>query len=73
MFTPHVSESQSQTHNRIQLIGERGLVEMGLVGSVHTCRTWRRTGPGPKWHKFGRSVKYDIRDVEQFVASSRVA
>ncbi len=40
--------------------------------SIATLRAWRRRGQGPRFVKFGRSVRYMVGDVEQFVRASAV-
>ncbi|RSL17702.1 hypothetical protein EDE15_3240 [Edaphobacter aggregans] len=36
-----------------------------------TLRYWRNVGLGPVWHKLEGSIRYDVRDVEVYVESSR--
>lgn len=42
--------------------------------SVHTIRAWRRglrspgPGGGPRWFRLGRSVRYDLRDLDLFIS-----
>lgn len=36
-----------------------------------TLRYWRNVGLGPVWHKLEGSIRYDVRDVEAYVESSR--
>ena len=38
--------------------------------SVKTLRTWRMRGDGPKFHKFGRNIRYSITDLQAFEAAS---
>jgi hypothetical protein len=38
-----------------------------------TLRYWRRIGLGPRSTKFGRSIRYDLRDVEEYVEECRTA
>jgi hypothetical protein len=38
--------------------------------SVLTLRKWRLFGRGPRFYKIGRSVKYDIDEVERYVRST---
>lgn len=42
-----------------------------LNQSVKTIRKWRRCGCGPTFHKFGRSVRYLITDLELFEQQNR--
>jgi hypothetical protein len=37
---------------------------------VRTLRKWRLFGRGPRWYKVGRSVRYDIDEVEQYVRAT---
>jgi hypothetical protein len=39
--------------------------------STSTLRYWRLNGNGPVFHKIGRHVRYDKRDLDAFLASSR--
>jgi hypothetical protein len=42
-----------------------------LMGqSVRTLRNWRLFNKGPRFRKFSRSVRYDIRDLEAFFESA---
>ncbi len=42
-----------------------------LLGvSVATVRRWRLLGRGPKYRKFGGSVRYFADDIEAFIAGS---
>jgi predicted DNA-binding transcriptional regulator AlpA len=35
--------------------------------NVRTLQNWRIFGKGPKFRKFGRSTKYDVRDIEAWL------
>jgi predicted DNA-binding transcriptional regulator AlpA len=37
--------------------------------SRRTLQGWRGTGRGPRWVKVGRSVRYPLPDLEEFMAS----
>ena len=36
-----------------------------------TLKSWRRKGIGPAWHKIGRVVRYDDRDLDAYKAARR--
>jgi len=55
--------------SHLKFLNEHDLVTMGVAGSVHTVRTWRRLRKGPRFVKIGTSVKYRLSDVEQFLNS----
>lgn len=38
-----------------------------LSSSTHTLQKWRRTGEGPKYVKVGRSVRYPLKSIEEYV------
>lgn len=40
--------------------------------SVHTLRAWRLQGREITYVKVGRSVRYDLRDVEDFMSARTV-
>ena len=43
-----------------------------FLGMTTKClRNWRGMGVGPKFCKFGRSGRYDPRDLEDFVNKNR--
>jgi predicted DNA-binding transcriptional regulator AlpA len=44
-----------------------------LSVSAAVLRTWRSRHVGPRFCRFGRSVRYLEEDVEQFVKASAVA
>ncbi len=39
--------------------------------SLTSLRRWRRQGNGPVFRKLGRSVRYRLEDMRDFVASAR--
>lgn len=39
--------------------------------SVKWCQKHRAKGTGPKWFKFEGSVRYGLRDLEQYEANCR--
>jgi hypothetical protein len=53
----------------LTLLDETRLVEMGIAGSVHTLRDWRKRGKGPRFTRVGSLVRYRLSDVEEFVNS----
>jgi len=38
--------------------------------TINTLRAWRNLGRGPRFRKFGRSVRYTMSDLEAFIASA---
>ena len=45
-----------------------------LTGIVEeTLKYWRPRGKGPRWYKLGRSVVYDLADVEAWIEQQRQA
>ncbi len=40
---------------------------MGIAGSVHTLRDWRKRGKGPRFTRVGGLIRYKLSDVEAFV------
>ena len=61
-------------HNAPPTTGRRGYTDIEtarLLGvSVATVRRWRLTGHGPKYRKFGGSVRYFTEDIDAFIASA---
>jgi len=52
-------------------INEKIAAEMtGLA--VQTFRNWRHWGKGPAYSKVGRSVRYALRDVQNYFQSRRI-
>lgn len=43
-----------------------------LAMSVKTLQQWRFHCKPPVYHKFGKSVRYSLSDLEDFVASQKV-
>lgn len=37
-----------------------------------TLKNWRSAGEGPSFIKVGRSVRYSVADLDQYLAASRV-
>tara|TARA_B100001057_G_scaffold52002_1_gene46188 strand:- start:7945 stop:8139 length:195 start_codon:yes stop_codon:yes gene_type:complete len=40
--------------------------------SVKTLDRWRYLGEGPDFHKMGRSVRYELSDVENYLQSKKI-
>jgi predicted DNA-binding transcriptional regulator AlpA len=55
---------------RSRLLDEKELAER-LGVSVSTVRHWRYTYQGPPVQKVGRSVRYDIGEVEAWLAEQK--
>jgi hypothetical protein len=53
-------------------IGETELSEILGGVPVGTIRHWRLHHKGPRYAKIGRHVKYDLRDVEAWIAGRTV-
>lgn len=50
------------------LLDEKELA-LFLKMSLGSVRRWRREGMGPRYRKFGKSVRYTSSDVTEWVAS----
>jgi len=37
----------------------------------HTLEIWRMRGQGPAFRKFGRLVRYEVADLEAFIAGAK--
>jgi predicted DNA-binding transcriptional regulator AlpA len=57
---------------REQVLTEADVARM-LGVSAAALRSWRHRRIGPRFCRFGRSVRYLRRDVDEFVARSAVA
>jgi hypothetical protein len=55
--------------NTLQFVAEERAAQI-LALSVKTLRAWRWRGEGPRFHKFGRAVRYSLSDLEAFVAAN---
>jgi len=53
-----------------QLLPSKAVAEM-LAIPDGTLRYWRKVGVGPRWIKLEGSIRYDLRDVLQYVESGR--
>ncbi|PLS19843.1 helix-turn-helix transcriptional regulator [Neptunicoccus cionae] len=53
-----------------ELVNERMAADQ-LCQSVRTLQKWRVTGYGPPHYKIGRSVRYRIRDLTDWIDSRR--
>lgn len=40
--------------------------------NVRTLQNWRLKSVGPAYHKLGKRVAYDVRDLDAFLAAGRV-
>jgi len=52
-------------------VSERTVSEMSGM-SIQTLRNWRHLRKGPPYSKVGRSVRYDLSDVEAYFQQRRI-
>lgn len=52
------------------LINEK-LAALALGIEVSTLRRWRWMGKPPRFFKIGNAVRYDLRDLAEFIEASR--
>jgi len=57
----------TSTNSRSQLLDETAVASL-LSLSVRTLQSWRVSGGGPPFFKIGRAVRYNINDIEDWVA-----
>ena len=57
--------------NADKILDERSAAKL-LGLSVFTLRNWRHQLRGPSYVKLGRSVRYRLEDLENFISGSRV-
>jgi len=55
-----------ELHSNLQLVDTRRAAEM-LALPEGTLKGWRSRNIGPKFVKMGRDVRYDVRDLLDFV------
>jgi hypothetical protein len=65
----HRRDSPENVPSRLRLLDEHQVVALGVCSSVHTLRSWRHKGRGPKFIKVGGMVRYRLSDVELFLDS----
>jgi predicted DNA-binding transcriptional regulator AlpA len=53
-----------------RLVAERDASEL-LGVSVRTLQIWRLQGNGPRFVKLGRAVRYDGRDLDEYIEAGR--
>ena len=59
------------TANQQSIVGEKkAAVIMGLA--VQTLRNWRHYGQGPAYLKLGKSVRYDLQDIEVYLQKRKI-
>lgn len=56
--------------DRRELVGERRAAGL-LCLSVRTLQKWRLQGAGPRFLKLGHAVRYDVADLEAFIAENK--
>lgn len=44
-----------------------------LSVSKHTLNNWRSQGTGPTFYKIGGKVRYDSKDLDEFIESNKRA
>ena len=60
----------TQSSKRPQLVPERDAASY-LHMAVPTLRKWRVFGDGPPFYKLGRNIRYDIADLDAWIAARR--
>jgi excisionase family DNA binding protein len=67
---PQPSEAVQESRAVIRLLKTKDAAEyLGL--SVRTLENWRYQGRGPKCVLMGRTVRYDLQDLDAWVSSHR--
>ena len=54
-----------------QIVNETRVAEIMDV-AVQTLRNWRFQRKGPPYIKFGRSVRYSLSDVKQYISKHHI-
>jgi predicted DNA-binding transcriptional regulator AlpA len=65
-----VAQNQNIKLVRDTYITESQLSKLTQI-SVKTLRTWRWRGDGPAFYRLGRSVRYSISDVNEWLQNAR--
>jgi hypothetical protein len=63
------SSAQPEKHLG-ELVNETLAADL-LCQSVRTLQKWRTSGAGPAYYKFGRSVRYSLVDLNQWLDQRR--
>ena len=62
--------AQNDSSNSHHLVDESAAAKY-LSLAVPTLRKWRVAGGGPAFMKFGRAVRYDMADLDGWIACRR--
>ena len=60
-----------ENNTDIKLLNEREVARI-LGIARQTVANWRFKGKEPRYHKIGRSVRYSLADIEEFIERSRI-
>ena len=70
-FSALAAKASSSLHSQARWLTEKAVsTHTGI--SVSTLQKWRMRQTGIKYSKLGRSVRYDLRDVEQFMSEHSI-
>jgi hypothetical protein len=70
--TTSVSTPAAVTAPTRRLVDERtAAAYLGL--SHRTLQAWRVRGGGPHYHRLGRAVRYDLLELDRFIADAECA
>ena len=70
--TETVNKETSPTTQRFVPMAEQQVADL-LGMSVKTLRAWRLQNRGPRFVRFGRSVRYYLHDIEAYIQRCEVA
>jgi predicted DNA-binding transcriptional regulator AlpA len=65
-----VAQDDDNNFCRDTYLTETQLSELTQL-SVKTLRTWRWRGDGPRFFRFGRSIRYALSDLNEWLESAR--
>ena len=63
---PQPASTKPASAEREHVFRDERATAVYLGVSVETLRTWRKQNRGPRFRKFGRCVRYSIRDLQAF-------
>jgi predicted DNA-binding transcriptional regulator AlpA len=70
MYMSQESTGAGETPKKNEFLREQEVADF-LDVRVRTVQGWRQKGQGPKFVKFGKTVRYPRRELEEFAATPR--
>ena len=66
-----MAQAEEKKQDSSEYLKDKAAAEF-LNLSVFTLRNWRNAGTGPRFRRFGRSVRYSLTDLTEYADGRKV-